>query len=305
MVLVKNFAGNDQSLIHPVGPITDGLKPMPFRNSRGLRRVQILDCHVCVPSGIKLGMRNESNVLAATFQAMFRRLLPSNVIEEAGTSSGLFALCPPAATAVELIQSLAQPVLAASGTLADYVKQVTGIEIGDSALHQRRVRPRLGRAAVDQLAGLGRQPGQTDGGFVCPALGAGDILQATQGGHPFDAPPAKSHSLDGDARVRGDDPGRRGVGGLPHGSREGGGSGRLENQLSQDTPSGPRLVALLGGVGRPVNSGRRGLGGAENLGTTGGHGHAEATAEIMPESLAPTNEQSAPLMQKHLQRAGD
>jgi len=101
-------------------------------------------------------MQNESDVPAATFQALFQKLLPCDVIEEAVKSSGLLRRCPPTVSSVQLIQCLAYHVLAESGTLADHVKQMTGVEIGDSAISQRRAKMPV--SLFDQLMAAALKP---------------------------------------------------------------------------------------------------------------------------------------------------
>jgi hypothetical protein len=83
-------------------------------------------------------MRLKSSVPAVTFKALFKQLISWCFIYEVLRRCGLRRRCPPFVTTVELIQGLVFHVAAEAGTLAQHVKQLTGKNITDGALAQRR-----------------------------------------------------------------------------------------------------------------------------------------------------------------------
>jgi hypothetical protein len=83
-------------------------------------------------------MRNKTAVPAATFKALFQELIACSFIYALLRRCGVRRRCPPVITAVELIQGLVFHVIAEAGTLAQHVKQLTGKNITDGALAQRR-----------------------------------------------------------------------------------------------------------------------------------------------------------------------
>lgn len=87
---------------------------------------------------LTLGMRNKRVVSAATFKALFKELISCAFIIALLARCGVRRRRPPKITAIELIQSLVFHVVAEAGTLAHHVKQITGKEITDGALSQRR-----------------------------------------------------------------------------------------------------------------------------------------------------------------------
>ena len=86
---------------------------------------------------ITLGMRTKT-IPVATFKALFRELIPWSFICTVLLRFGVRRRRPPTITADELIQGLVFHVVAEAGTLAQHVKQLTGKEITDGALAQRR-----------------------------------------------------------------------------------------------------------------------------------------------------------------------
>src|ERR1019366_5626603 len=108
------------------------------------------------------------------------------------------------------------------------------------------------------------------------------------------------HALDGHARDRRADPGLCGVGGLPHRGRHGGRGWGAADQFYEDPASGARVVAVLGGLGGLADPGAGALCRPPFLAPDRGYGHPQATATVLPTSLAPTGEQLATVAQKHL-----
>lgn len=86
---------------------------------------------------ITLGMRTKT-IPGATFKALFQALIPCAFICALLLRCGVRRRRPPTITADELIQSLVFHVVAEAGTLAQHVKQLTGKDITDGALAQRR-----------------------------------------------------------------------------------------------------------------------------------------------------------------------
>ena len=105
--------------------------------------------------GITLGMRNKT-IPVPTFQALFRELIPCSFICALLLRCGVRRRRPPTITATELIQGLVFHVVAEAGTLAQHVKQLTGKDITDGALAQRRAL--LPAAVFEQLMSAALQP---------------------------------------------------------------------------------------------------------------------------------------------------
>jgi hypothetical protein len=83
-------------------------------------------------------MRTKYAVPAATFKALFQEVITWSFIYDLLRRCGVRRRCPPVVTAVELIQGLVFHVICEAGTLAQHVKQLTGKNITDGALAQRR-----------------------------------------------------------------------------------------------------------------------------------------------------------------------
>ena len=103
-----------------------------------------------------LGMRNQTSVPAATFQALFQELIPWSFLYAVVRRCGLRRRCPPWVTTAELISGLVFHVVAGAGTLAQHVKVLTGKSITDGALAQRRAL--LPLAIFEQLMSAALQP---------------------------------------------------------------------------------------------------------------------------------------------------
>jgi len=83
-------------------------------------------------------MRNKPVVPAATFKALFRELITWHLIYALLRACGVRRRCPPVVSAGELICGLVFHVVAGKGTLARHVNELTGKNITDGALAQRR-----------------------------------------------------------------------------------------------------------------------------------------------------------------------
>ena len=83
-------------------------------------------------------MRKDSSVSSSTFKQLFRLFLPTKVIRRWFKLHGRAKRCPPKISSDQLIMGLIFHVLAGAGTLAEHVRQLTGISITDGALSQRR-----------------------------------------------------------------------------------------------------------------------------------------------------------------------
>lgn len=105
---------------------------------------------------ITLGMRNQTSVPAATFKALFAQVIPAASYYALLKRCGVRRRCPPVVTAWELIQSLVFHVVAGAGTLAQHVKPLTGKQITDGALAQRRAL--LPIMVFDQLLAAALRP---------------------------------------------------------------------------------------------------------------------------------------------------
>ena len=103
-----------------------------------------------------MGMRSQTVVPIGPFKALFESLIQSSYIDDVLQRCGVRRRRPPAVAAVELIQSLVFHVIAEAGTLAQHVKQLTGIDISDSALAQRRAL--LPIAVFDEIMRSALQP---------------------------------------------------------------------------------------------------------------------------------------------------
>ena len=113
---------------------------------------------------ITLGMRNKSTVPAATFKALFQKLIPCSFLHAVLRRAGLRRRRPPWITAEELICGLVFHVVARAGTLARHVKDLSGKSVTDGALAQRRallplaIFEQLMSAALAPKAKPGRHP---------------------------------------------------------------------------------------------------------------------------------------------------
>jgi len=103
-----------------------------------------------------LGMLNKTVVPAATFKALFKELFTWGFIYSLLRQCGMRRRCPPYVTPVELIQSMVFHTVAEAGTLAQHVKQLTGKNITDGALAQRRAL--LPVAVFEELMGAALKP---------------------------------------------------------------------------------------------------------------------------------------------------
>ena len=101
-------------------------------------------------------MRTKCSVPAATFKALFQELITCSFIYALLRRCGVRRRCPPVITAVELIQGLVFHVISEAGTLAQHVKQLTGKNITDGALAQRRAL--LPPEAFEELMGAALKP---------------------------------------------------------------------------------------------------------------------------------------------------
>ena len=83
-------------------------------------------------------MQTNTVVPAGTFKALFAELIACSSFYALLRRCGCRRRRPPLVTAWELIQGLVFHVVAEAGTLAQHVKQLTGKDITDGALSQRR-----------------------------------------------------------------------------------------------------------------------------------------------------------------------
>ena len=83
-------------------------------------------------------MRNKTVVPGSTFKTLFRQVLSHQFIYGWLRACGVRRRRPPEVTADELICGLVFHAVAGKGTLAEHVKQLTGKDITDGALAQRR-----------------------------------------------------------------------------------------------------------------------------------------------------------------------
>jgi hypothetical protein len=83
-------------------------------------------------------MRNKTIVPAATFKALFRQLVSWAFIYRLVRAHGPRRRRPPQVSPAEVICGLVFHVVAGKGTLAQHVSQLTGKDITDGALAQRR-----------------------------------------------------------------------------------------------------------------------------------------------------------------------
>jgi len=103
-----------------------------------------------------MGMRNKTIVPVATFKALFQELIPWAFLCSLLLRCGVRRRRPPVVTASELIQGLVFHVVADAGTLAQHVKQVSGKDITDGALAQRRAL--LPPAVFEQIMSAALKP---------------------------------------------------------------------------------------------------------------------------------------------------
>jgi hypothetical protein len=101
-------------------------------------------------------MRTKTVVSAATFKALFKELFTWYFIYSLLRQCGLRRRCPPYVTHVELIQSMLFHSIADAGTLAQHVKELTGKNITDGALAQRRAL--MPAAVFEELMGAALKP---------------------------------------------------------------------------------------------------------------------------------------------------
>ena len=85
-----------------------------------------------------LGMRNYATIPTGTFKALFQEFLPWTVVRSLLRRCGVRRRSRPVITAVELIQGLVFHVIAEAGSLAQHMTRLTGKNITDGALAQRR-----------------------------------------------------------------------------------------------------------------------------------------------------------------------
>ena len=78
----------------------------------------VYTCTFFVYYPIKLGMRNNTIVPAATLRALFTELIPCAFLYALLRRCGVRRRCPPVVSAWELIQGLIFHVVAEAGTLA-------------------------------------------------------------------------------------------------------------------------------------------------------------------------------------------
>lgn len=83
-------------------------------------------------------MRQSTAISGSVFKRLFSAFLPAALIKGLFRSCGPARRCPPKISCCELIMGLVFHVLAGAGTLAQHVKQLTGKDITDGALSQRR-----------------------------------------------------------------------------------------------------------------------------------------------------------------------
>jgi hypothetical protein len=101
-------------------------------------------------------MRTKTIVPIATFKTLFRELIPWSFLCGLLLRCGVRRRRPPVITAGELIQGLVFHVVAEAGTLAQHVKQLTGKDITDGALAQRRAL--LPPAVFEQIMNAALKP---------------------------------------------------------------------------------------------------------------------------------------------------
>jgi hypothetical protein len=101
-------------------------------------------------------MRTKTIVPIATFKALFQEVIPWPFIRALLRRCGVRRRRPPRISAAELIQGLVFHVVAEAGTLAQHVKQLTGKDITDGALAQRRAL--LPSAVFEQLMSAALRP---------------------------------------------------------------------------------------------------------------------------------------------------
>jgi hypothetical protein len=83
-------------------------------------------------------MRNQTNVPAATFKALFGEFITHQLIYALLRACGVRRRCPAEVSAFEVICSLIFHVVAGPGKFSAHVKELTGKVITDGALSQRR-----------------------------------------------------------------------------------------------------------------------------------------------------------------------
>jgi hypothetical protein len=101
-------------------------------------------------------MRINTSVPAASFKALFQSSICSRAIRSAWRACGVRRRRPPILTPSELITALVFHVVSRAGTLAQHVKKLTGKNITDGALSQRRALLPLG--IFEQIMGAALRP---------------------------------------------------------------------------------------------------------------------------------------------------
>jgi hypothetical protein len=87
---------------------------------------------------ITLGMQNTTAFSTGAFKSLFNQLWSTRRIHSVLARCGVKRRRPPLITWIQLLQGLVFHVVAGAGTLAYHMKQITGCDITDSALAQRR-----------------------------------------------------------------------------------------------------------------------------------------------------------------------
>lgn len=83
-------------------------------------------------------MRHSTSVPSSVLKKLLSEFLPTPLIQRLFRLCGPARRCPAKITSTELIRGLVFHVLAGAGTLAQHMRQLTGKEITDGALSQRR-----------------------------------------------------------------------------------------------------------------------------------------------------------------------
>lgn len=89
---------------------------------------------------VDCGMQSRcSGVPKSAFKSLFRRVVPSRQVNRIFVQCGVVEHGPRRVTPAELIGGMVFHVLQGVGTLAQHMKRLTGKDITDGALSQRRV----------------------------------------------------------------------------------------------------------------------------------------------------------------------
>lgn len=100
--------------------------------------INTLRLYFCDRHPITLGMRNQIVLPPASFKSLFKQQIRFPLISALVRRFGPKRRRPPNISPADLICALVFHGVAGAGTLARHVKQLTGIDITDSALAQRR-----------------------------------------------------------------------------------------------------------------------------------------------------------------------